>query len=166
MKKIRIWKKNFFCLFENFYSIGIFIICAFSAFLSANERYSLHHGAHSFRSILRNYWSVLSFRSFAWLQGCFFCLTVAFNVVLQNYALFFSHVYQKYRIFPFVIMLIYGTAFVVMPIWHKLLPKFGKKTLLTCSILPFLCVLFAHLYVDYCTNFKISSFTLPIPLFK
>lgn len=129
--------------------VAIFLVLGLVAFFAIEERYWLHHGDDKGKEFWKPYLEILRFRPYSIFAGCILCIYIGYSVVLGIYTLYFQYVYFAPRIFPVCAVILFSCAALSVPIWTRLMKKFGKKSILMFSTSAMIVVFWTHFFLQF-----------------
>ncbi|XP_069128299.1 sodium-dependent lysophosphatidylcholine symporter 1-like isoform X1 [Argopecten irradians] len=125
--------------------IGIYLFCSITVFFGTKENQGIvTDDSESFCSGLK---LVLGSKSYVRLSFAFLFISLAIAVVQGNLALFTTHAIHLSEYFSTFMVILLATSILSIPIWQKVLLRFGKKSTYAAGIILFIPTLLSQLYI-------------------
>ncbi|OWF34831.1 Major facilitator superfamily domain-containing protein 2A-A [Mizuhopecten yessoensis] len=125
--------------------IGIYLVCSITTFFGTREKQGIAtDDSESFCTGLK---LVLGCKSYVCLSFAFLFISLAIAVVQGNLALFTTHTLNLGDYFTTFMVILLATSICSIPIWQKILVRFGKKSTYAAGIILFIPTLLSQLYI-------------------
>ncbi|XP_033736567.1 sodium-dependent lysophosphatidylcholine symporter 1-like [Pecten maximus] len=126
--------------------IGIYLFCSLTVFFGTREKQVgiVTDDNEDFCSGLK---LVMGSKSYVRLSFAFLFISLAIAVVQGNLALFTTHAIHLGDYFSTFMVVLLATSILSIPIWQKILLRFGKKSTYAVGIILFIPTLLSQLYI-------------------